>query len=357
MSIIDSFVGIRSLRRGTRVLNFKKLFYKISSKNNLLSILIIIFIVSFISVQIYSHKKNLTINIDGKKVTVTTFKSVTSDILKEINIQIGNKDKITPALTSKVSKNDNITIKKAVNVTVRMDGKDFELQSAEPNIYTMLKAEGIFVKPEDKIIPDGKTTLSNGLNVEVVRVETKNILKNVPIGFKTIVKNDMNKDVNFTKTLQEGKKGEKQIITSVTYENGKETSSKIISEKIIKTPVDKILLKGTMQKIVVSRGASNLAYSRIISAKATAYYAFKGVGNTYTATGRKAVRDPSGYSTIAVDPRVIPYGTKMYIENYGYAIAADTGGAIKGNKIDVYFNTKGEALSWGVKHVNVFILK
>lgn len=82
-----------------------------------------------------------------------------------------------------------------------------------------------------------------------------------------------------------------------------------------------------------------------------------GVGKTYTATGRKAVRDPSGYSTIAVDPKIIPYGTKMYIEGYGYALAADTGGAIVGNKIDVYFDTKNEALNWGVKHVNVYILK
>ena len=76
----------------------------------------------------------------------------------------------------------------------------------------------------------------------------------------------------------------------------------------------------------------------------------------FTSSGSRTNRDPNGYSTIAVDPRVIPMGSKVYIEGYGYAIAADTGSAIKGNIIDVFFNTEAEALNWGRRNVKIRII-
>lgn len=87
------------------------------------------------------------------------------------------------------------------------------------------------------------------------------------------------------------------------------------------------------------------------SMQATAY-----TGGTFTATGSRPVRDPNGISTIAVDPSVIPLGSKVYVEGYGVAIAADTGGAIKGNIIDVYLNSEAECISWGRRNVSVTIL-
>jgi 3D (Asp-Asp-Asp) domain-containing protein len=103
-----------------------------------------------------------------------------------------------------------------------------------------------------------------------------------------------------------------------------------------------------------SRGGS-FNSAKALRMKATAYSAADGNGNRRTATGTKARRS-SGYSSIAVDPRVIPLGTKVYVEGYGYAIAEDVGGAIKGNIIDVFFNTSSECRSWGVKYVNVYVL-
>jgi 3D (Asp-Asp-Asp) domain-containing protein len=60
---------------------------------------------------------------------------------------------------------------------------------------------------------------------------------------------------------------------------------------------------------------------------------------------------------IAVDPRIIPLGTRVYVDGYGYALAADTGGAIKGNKIDVCFETHDEALRWGMRNTKVYVLE
>ncbi|MHC6180221.1 3D domain-containing protein [Clostridium sp. JNZ X4-2] len=102
----------------------------------------------------------------------------------------------------------------------------------------------------------------------------------------------------------------------------------------------------------LSRGGSGtVSSSRVLSMQATAY-----TGDGITASGSPTKRDPNSYSTIAVDPRVIPIGTRVYVEGYGYAIAADIGGAIKGNRIDLFVPSQSEAQSWGIRSVNVYVL-
>ena len=91
---------------------------------------------------------------------------------------------------------------------------------------------------------------------------------------------------------------------------------------------------------------------KTLTMESTAYY-----GHGTTALGLKSVRNPNGLSTIAVDPNVIPLGTKVYVSGYGLAIAADTGGAIKGNIIDVFLNSYEECYSWGRRQVTVQILE
>lgn len=115
---------------------------------------------------------------------------------------------------------------------------------------------------------------------------------------------------------------------------------------------EKIALSETLPPTSNSLGdVSNSNNLATYSMTATAY-----TGNGFTATGLKPVRDPNGLSTIAVDPSVIPLGSKVHVEGYGYAIASDTGGAIKGNKIDLYMNSEAECLSFGRRTVTVTII-
>ena len=100
-----------------------------------------------------------------------------------------------------------------------------------------------------------------------------------------------------------------------------------------------------------SQPSSDGKYKKTLSMEATAYS-----GGTLTAMGLKPVRDPGGISTIAVDPSVIPLGSKVYIPGYGYAIASDTGGVIKGNIIDLYMNSHDECISWGRRQVTLHIV-
>lgn len=100
-----------------------------------------------------------------------------------------------------------------------------------------------------------------------------------------------------------------------------------------------------------SSSSGTSQYKQVLQMTATAY-----TGGTLTAMGLKPVRNPDGMSTIAVDPSVIPLGSKVYIPGYGYAIASDTGGAIKGNIIDLYMNSESACNSWGRRPVTVYVV-
>ena len=109
-------------------------------------------------------------------------------------------------------------------------------------------------------------------------------------------------------------------------------------------------LDGT-EYIASTTNAEISNYKAAYTMVSTAY-----AGDTITCTGTTPVRDPNGISTIAVDPSIIPLGSKVYIPGYGMAIAADTGGAIKGNKIDLFLNSENDCINWGVQTVSLYII-
>ena len=339
-----------------KIASFKDFFKKLFKRKSIVQLLIILSIIFLVTIVIVT-RKTVTLVIDGKESTFNTYKSTVRDALENDKIPVYPKDKITPSLDSKISKKSTINIIRAVNVQVVVDGKTINIQSAEKNIDKMLVAEKITVNDKDKVIPAKDTNLSNSLKVEIIRVEKKTFVETSTVSYNTVVKSDSNLANTIKKTIQTGANGEKCTTTEVTYEDGKAVASTVVNETITKKPVEQIVAQGTLPVLPISRGGDAVPYNKVFKAKATAYHAINGVGNTYSASGRKAVRDPNGYSTIAVDPSVIPLGSRVFVEGYGFAYAADTGTAIKGNIIDVFFNTLQEANNWAVKYVNVYVLK
>ncbi len=126
------------------------------------------------------------------------------------------------------------------------------------------------------------------------------------------------------------------------------TSLKLFTLTIICLLIGNFVFANDKVQAVTS---STSVFNTDIVCTSTAY-----TGGGVTATGISCVRKPFGLSTIAVDPDVIPFYSAVYVEDYGYAIAADCGGAIKGNKIDVYFDNESECYNWGVRDVTVTIL-
>ena len=222
----------------------------------------------------------------------------------------------------------------------------------------------IVLNDEDKIIPLKSQPLKSGLQVKITRVNTDILQETKAIDFATEIKSSNELDKGVKKVIQTGKTGEKVITSSVVYENGKEVSRNLVSEEFKSQPVKEIIALGTTSVYSPSRGG-DISYTQKLNVRATAYTADlnctgKGPGDPalgITSTGVRAKRNANGYSTVAVDPRVIPLGTKLWVDGYGLAIAEDIGGAIKGNHIDLYFSSSNEMWNWGSRNVSIYIVK
>ena len=309
------------------------------------------------AITIMNMRKTLTISIDGKEETFVTYKGTVQDVLQDKNIAVGVKDKVQPSLESKVSEKETIKIKSAIPVEITANGVQLEVQSADGTIGEMLKKEealqeyGIkFNEDIDEVSPSLDSQIEDNMCVQIVNVEKKELVQNEPINFETIVEKDESLDKSVSKVKSEGVNGEKEVTYEVVYRDGVETSRNVTSTKTITEPKNEIVIKGTGQ-VYANRGGESINYKEKLNCVATAYS-----GDRTTATGRSPVRNPGGMSTIAVDPSFIPLGSKVYVEGYGYAIAADTGGAIKGNIIDLFLNSSSECWSWGRRPVTVLVV-
>jgi len=279
-------------------------------------------------------------------------------VLQDKGVEVGPKDKVQPSLETKVSENDVIKLRTPVKVQITANGTRFDVQTAENTVKDMLEAEkgtlndqGIkFEKDIDEVFPGLDTNIEEDLDIKIVQVETKEIVETEAIKFDTIIENDADLDISVQKVKSEGIDGKKEIAYNVVYKDGVEVSREIKSTKTISEPQNEVIIKGTNQ-VYASRGGENITYKKKVSCISTAY-----TGGGITATGRTPVRNIGGLSTIAVDPSVIPLGSKVYVDGYGYAIASDTGGAIRGNSVDLYLNSTSDCRNWGRKQVNVLVV-
>lgn len=320
---------------------------------SVIGILIIALTITFACIR-----KDVAIIIDGKEESFITYKGTVKDVLADKEIKLAPKDKIQPALTEKISSKDVITIKRAVEIEMVVGNKIIVIKTAEDTVEDMieaekdeLKAEGIeFNEGVDEITPSLDTEISDKLTIQLVKVEVLNEVAVESIDYETVVQEDEDLEINTENIRQAGETGEKEITYKVIKKDGKEVSREVIQSTVIKEPVNEIIAQGT-KRVFASRDGE-MEYKDLIYCESTAY-----AGDTITATGTVPSYNPSGISTIAVDPRVIPLGSLVYVENYGKAIASDTGGAIKGKIIDVFLNSESDCRSWGRKYnVPVYIL-
>ena len=210
------------------------------------TVFVVMLLLTCITVTIFNMKKAISVIVDGKSIEVITLKSNVNQILKTNNIALGAKDQITVSLDSEVKDGDKIYIKKAVNVKVKVDGKELNIQTAENTVADMLKAEKIVLNDEDKITPLKSDSLKSGLQVQITRVNTDILQEIKTINFATEIKSSNELDKGVKKVIQTGKVGQKVITSSVVYENGKEVSRKLVSEKIKSQPVKQIIALGTV---------------------------------------------------------------------------------------------------------------
>lgn len=179
--------------------------------------------------------------------------------------------------------------------------------------------------------------------------EKKEITLKTSLPFDTLYENDPEMEKGLEKTLVEGQNGTLSQTFLLEIYNGNEVNRELINETVT-PPQHKVIAEGT--KIIfrnLDTPFGTLTYSEKMQVYATPYTAISAGGSGYTATGTLA-----RYGTIAVDPTVIPLGTKLYIPGYGLGTAEDTGGAIKGNMIDLFYDSNHGW--WNSSYVEIYIL-
>ncbi len=246
-------------------------------------------------------------------------------------------------------------------VTVVYGGAVKSVSTKVSTVGDLLTEMNILIDDNDKISHPVNTKIVGNMTIVIKQVDIKEVTKVEAIPFETI---HIASDAVAGQILQSGQFGEKKVTYKVTYVDGKEFKKDVINSLTIKQAIPSKVSCGPKVPVsspansslrgssrTTSRGQSYRKTKKTITMVSTAYAA-ESFRHSKTATGTRAVR-----GVVAVDPKVIPLGTKLYVEGYGYAVAADTGGAIKGNRIDLVMNTVKECRKWGRRKVQVHILK
>lgn len=299
----------------------------------------------------------VTVEADGDSLTHKTLAVTVEQVLKEIDIQLGPGDEVEPGLRSSVRNGMEIQVVRAIPVHIHVDGEVNTFMTVPAPVSEVLTRAGIPLESDDKVSPSKETVVEKDQEIKVIRVTSRMITEDVILKAPLSYVKDKNMDQGTKKVVQEGKDGRARRTIRVTYEDGRESGRKTMNYSVLTPAVKQIVAMGTKPVIytmTTSRGRA-IRYTGMKEMNATAYYpgpeSCGKYADGYTATGRRA-----GYGVVAVDRRVIPLGTMLYIEGYGIAEAADVGSAIKGNKIDLCFDTYREAKMFGRKKVKVYFI-
>lgn len=304
---------------------------------------------------VWKPAKQVEVILDQEKKTYWTAADTVKDFLKEQNIVLNEHDQLNLNPDAKLKKEMKIAIQRAFPLKLVVGGKKQDVWSTSTTVADFLSQQGITLNKLDRVEPELKQTVTKDAVINVIRVEKVTDVVEEPIKYAVITKNDKNLEKGKQKVVSEGQEGLLSKSYEVVLENGKEVSRKLVSEKKMKEKQDKVVAMGTKVLVAqVSRGSSEPA-GREFYVTSTAYTASCNGCSGFTATGINLRANPN-IKVIAVDPSVIPLGTKVWVEGYGYAIAADKGSAVKGHKIDVFVPTKSEAYRWGRKRVKIKIL-
>ncbi|NLM09943.1 MAG: DUF348 domain-containing protein [Clostridiaceae bacterium] len=331
-------------------------------------LLVIISVSVLFGYKIYDAlKKELKIVDGDSEIFVRTMGNDIETAFNQLGVFIESYDYISAPLSTKLSSEiiQEILIKRAVPVTITIDGKTTEVKTYYDTVGETIKNNGIVLGPLDKV--EGlnlDSPIQIGMDIKIVRVREELLTETekIPYAIEEIPNETMNKGEK--KVVQTGVEGTLEKYYKLTYEDGRIVSREFMNEEVITEPVIEIVEYGIVPNFVTSRG-DLVRYSKVLDMRATAYTA------SFEDTGKHPDHPEFGIcytgmrareGIIAVDPKVIPLYTRVYVEvlgdtpDYGFAIAGDIGSAIKGDLIDLYLDTTEAVKKWGVKKVRVYIL-
>ena len=276
--------------------------------------------------------------------------------LAVLGIRVGPHDLVSPLPETELSSGQHIFVQYANPVAFIVAGQEQEAYTRAATVGGLLAEAGIQVQPMDLVYPDVSQPIHSGMTVSIVTVRDVEAQEDSPLEFDTVYQYDADLLQGSTALLQAGSNGYVRRQYRIRQVNSHEARRELVAETTV-APTAQVIAIGTYvpatpapqyaPAAVAPAGDASCASS--LHVWATWYNAASAGGST-TATGTGVYR-----GIVAVDPRVIPLGTQMYIPGYGYGLAADTGGGVRGSMIDLGFGA-GEVSDWHTRWVDICIL-
>lgn len=317
----------------------------------------------------------VSVSDEGKTLEYMSSGQTVEAVLNQTGYTLAEGDVTVPAKDSAVSPDMLIEIRRAKEVIIIDDNGERKIKSAASTVSDLLSELGVSHGGENHVNLPASTGIKEGMKIKIssVSVEYEEVEETIP--YKTENRNNSSLAKGTSKVARAGKNGVKVVTYEVKYKDGVEIERNAVNTEIKEDAVTKIVDIGTKAKSATpaakstsSSGTSSqkgFSYSKVLTCSASAYdLSYESCGKHpgdpnygITASGMRAQ-----YGVVAVDPRVIPLGTRLYIEavdgswTYGYCVAGDTGGGIKGNKVDLFYNSRAEAINFGRRQAKVYIL-
>lgn len=310
--------------------------------------------------------KNTYVITDGDQVTVhTTYATNPADVLDEAGLELSDADTYETLPGEGVSE---ITVRRGMKVTIDYCDEKIEAVAYGETVGELFELLGIQPREQSDVSVSLDEQTYDGMEIVISTTVISTETYTLSVPFEVVYKETDYLKKGTEVVLSNGAEGKTEYSAEVTYVNGAETDRVILSENVVTEPVEQVVAIGTGDgskkhgkplvgdNVLITAAGDVLNFTHRETFKATAYCRTD-VGGEVTSTGTV-----TRVGAIAVDPKVIPYGTEMFILTkdgkyiYGVATAEDCGGSIKGKRLDLFYETNSECIQFGIRDCDVYFL-